>query len=221
MDTQCLVPPSAVKEFPILDVNSDNLRCRSNSIDDPDIVAYPVDAGSVITLWWQKDSLTPVTQAEPTAPLGPCAVYLARYSGDADTLRWFKVYQNGYVKGNWCSTAINNAGGFLNLILPWDIVPGTYMMRAEIIDLHYAMKNNFDDYTQGPQFFPSCAKLEISGNGTSVPSGRLIPGLYDINDPSLNGDFLNSPDGYKVPGPPEYKPAELEAKSITSDDNLN
>ncbi|KAJ1879418.1 hypothetical protein LPJ57_002847 [Coemansia sp. RSA 486] len=209
IDTTSVLTPYVVNNFPVLDMSSKDLRCRSNDYDNDKTTQFNVQAGSVISLWWEKDSKSLVSTTNTAiAPLGPCTVYMAGYESSGEGPQWFNVYKNGYVRGNWCSQTINNKnGGRLDVRIPFDIIEGMYLLRAEIIDLTNSGKSNWEDYTQGPAFFVNCVKVFVYSDGAVVPSGDYIPGIYTMDDPSFYGNFTESPsEEYVVPGPSEYFP---------------
>ncbi|KAJ2779074.1 hypothetical protein GGI15_003987 [Coemansia interrupta] len=216
-DTQSVLTPHTVQNMPVLNMTSTDLRCRSDALTDPSIASFSVKANDVITLWWEKDSMSPLTGSF-AAPMGPCTVYLARYASKGNGPQWFNVYKNGYVKGRWCSQTINelNNGG-LNVRIPSDILYGTYLLRAEIIDLTNAKMTNEDDYTQGAGFFSNCIKIEIDSDGSDIPAGSYIPGIYTPENPSLLGDFSGDQSNYVVPGPAEYNTPKASVASGSSD----
>ncbi|KAJ2382461.1 hypothetical protein GGI05_005648 [Coemansia sp. RSA 2603] len=200
--------------MPVLNMTSTDLRCRSDALTNPSIPSFSVKANDVITLWWEQDSMSPITGTfDP--PMGPCTTYLARYASHGNGPQWFNIYKNGYVNGRWCSQTINdlNNGG-LNVRIPSGILYGTYLLRAEIIDLTNANMTNNEDYTQGAAFFANCIKIEIDSDGSEVPAGSYIPGIYTPEDPSLLGDFSGDQSDYVVPGPAEYKFQSLESTGL-------
>ncbi|KAJ2376619.1 hypothetical protein IW150_001870 [Coemansia sp. RSA 2607] len=195
-------------------MTSTDLRCRSDALTNPSIPSFSVKANDVITLWWEQDSMSPITGTF-APPMGPCTTYLARYASHGNGPQWFNIYKNGYVNGRWCSQTINdlNNGG-LNVRIPSGILYGTYLLRAEIIDLTNANMTNNEDYTQGAAFFANCIKIEIDSDGSEVPAGSYIPGIYTPEDPSLLGDFSGDQSDYVVPGPAEYKFQLLESTGL-------
>ncbi|KAJ1719013.1 hypothetical protein LPJ53_006146 [Coemansia erecta] len=215
-NSQPVLTPHTIQSMPVLNMTSTDLRCRSDALSDTSITSFSVKANDVITLWWQKDSMSPLTGTF-TAPMGPCTVYLARYASQGNGPQWFNVYKNGYVKGRWCSQTINESNnGGLNVRIPSDILYGTYLLRAEIIDLTNANMTNEDDYTQGAGFFANCIKIEIDSDGSDIPAGSYIPGIYTPEDPSLLGDFSGDQSNYVVPGPAEYT-LQTSLTSVSSD----
>jgi hypothetical protein len=38
----------------------------------------------------------------------------------------------------------------------------------------------------GPQFYPHCFNVEITGSGTTIPDGQTFPGLYNPKEIGLN-----------------------------------
>ncbi|KAJ2697987.1 hypothetical protein FB645_005768 [Coemansia sp. IMI 203386] len=210
-DSKSLLPYYSIKNFPVMDFDSDDLRCRTSETDisvTGTEVFQVANAGDTITLYWDPDSRTIVTQnSEPEFINGPCMVYLSPIENDAKT-GWFKIYGSGMVNGKWCTDGIRDRGGKLDVTIDATIAPGKYYLRGETIGLNYSEQNSWDDYTQGAQSFANCAVIEIVAGGDVVPDGVSIPGIYDKDDSSLKGDFRNADDSYEVPGPAEYKPGE-------------
>jgi len=56
--------------------------------------------------------------------------------------------------------------------IPATLKPGLYIVRHEILSIHIANR---------AQFYPECAHLNITGNGTGFPSENYLarfPGAY-------------------------------------------
>lgn len=72
---------------------------------------------------------------------GPVIVYMSKVG---NALRdpgssWFKIYENGLIRPDyWGTDALNANCGKQDLKIPADIVPGDYLLRAEVIALHVA-----------------------------------------------------------------------------------
>lgn len=79
-----------------------------------------------------------------------------------------------------CPYEVN--GAVYNATLPKNLAPGQYLVRHEIIALHLAI-------TKGKaEFYPSCQQLNVTGNGTGVPSSDELlsfPGAYSDDDPGI------------------------------------
>ena len=60
-------------------------------------------------------------------------------------------------------------------------------MRHEIIALHSAYNEG------GVQFYPGCHQLEVTGDGSTVPTAGLVsfPGAYDSKDAGLVYSIYN------------------------------
>ncbi|PQE11958.1 glycoside hydrolase family 61 protein [Rutstroemia sp. NJR-2017a BVV2] len=74
---------------------------------------------------------------------GPVIIYMSKVSNaatDAGAGPWFKVSQEGYnVPNKWWGTQTLNANcGKRSFIVPSDLAPGQYLLRAEVIALHVA-----------------------------------------------------------------------------------
>jgi hypothetical protein len=87
--------------------------------------------------------------------------------------------------------------------LPSDLKPGVYVLRSELIALHYAS-------TQGPQVYPHCFNIFINGTGSATPKGVRFPGGYSPREPALTTNLYNRAgkplnwEKYVIPGPPKY-----------------
>jgi hypothetical protein len=100
------------------------------------------------------------------------------------------------LKNEWAVTPLipsPNAG--VNYTIPSCLKPGYYLVRHEIIALHSAYNEG------GAQFYPGCHQLNVSGEGTKVPSELVsFPGAYDSKDPGIVFSIYNQLP-YKIPGP--------------------
>jgi hypothetical protein len=120
---------------------------------------------------------------------------------DSRNAKWFKIQQVGRDgKGQpWAQQALMN-GATADVTLPNNIAPGNYLIRHEIIALHLAEQQG------GAEFYPSCAQLQVTGNGNGVPQDSELvsfPGAYSDNDAGIftKSAFDVNAD-YTFPGPP-------------------
>lgn len=87
--------------------------------------------------------------------------------------------------------------------LPSDIKAGLYVLRTELVALHYVAE-------KGPEFYPHCFNIEILGDGDKMPEGVQFPGAYSRNDTGLFQTLWTATGAqkdwtsYKIPGPPKY-----------------
>lgn len=181
----------------------------SESYSTPDIICHknatnaqghaPVTAGDKVHIQWN---------GWPQGHKGPVTDYLAScgddgcQSVDKTSLEFFKINQGGLVNssamqpyGEWASDLLIANNNSWLVEIPSSIKPGFYVLRTEIIALHNS--------TTGAQHYPQCVNLEISGNGTALPSGSIGEQLYNTTQPGLRPG-LNITTGvtsYLVPGP--------------------
>ncbi|RKU40964.1 glycoside hydrolase 61 [Coniochaeta pulveracea] len=185
---------------------TDNGFVSPSAFGDPDIICHRgatpanghavVAAGEKISLQW----LVPW----PDSHHGPVLDYLANCNGPCETvdktsLEFFKIDGAGWVSGGnpglWASdTLIQNNSTWLVQIPP-GIAPGNYVLRHEIIALHSAGSTN------GAQAYPQCINLQVTGSGSSKPSGVKGTSLYKSTDPGILFNIYTSPISYTVPGP--------------------
>lgn len=79
--------------------------------------------------------------------------------------------------------------------IPKCIKDGEYLLRIQSIGIH--------NPTGGvPQFYVSCAQVNVTGGGNATPSPTAkIPGAFKANDPGLTANIYNNLKSYTVPGP--------------------
>jgi hypothetical protein len=136
-------------------------------------------------------------------------------SGKVEDVNFFKIDELAYdpKTQTWGSDVLIKNGNSHTVTIPGDIKPGTYVIRHEIIALHGAMNDNYITRVSGAQFYPQCAKVQITGEGTATPPGETFPGTYKWDEPGILINMFYMPNEYKSPGGPVYKPAaSLEPK---------
>jgi cellulase len=109
---------------------------------------------------------------------------LADPKQDPTTVDFFKIHENTYDTKThlFGSEVMYNNNMTWTVQIPSNLKPGDYVVRHELIALHYALKD------QGPEFYISCLNLKVLGDGAAEPkkedTGRF-PGSYKADDPSL------------------------------------
>lgn len=149
--------------------------------------------------------------ASPDNPIaashkGPITAWLARVddavSASHAGLDWFKVAEDNLdtTSATWGVDHMISGGGWHHFTMPSCIADGQYLLRIELLALHSAPSE--------PQFYASCAQIQVTGGGAFSPSQtQKIPGSYDRMDPSINamiydgnGQPTNSYQPYQAPG---------------------
>ncbi|KAH8770052.1 glycoside hydrolase family 61 protein [Diaporthe sp. PMI_573] len=185
--------------------NTDNGYVAPNAFQSPDIICHrsatpgqahvAVRAGDSISIQWNT---------WPESHHGPVITYLANCNGTCETvdktaLKFFKIngagLVSGYNPGYWADDVLISNGASWLVNIPKDIAPGNYVLRHEIIALHGAHEDN------AAQAYPQCFNLEISGTGTSQPSGVNGTELYRATDPGILFNLYTKFTTYPVPGP--------------------
>jgi cellulase len=108
-------------------------------------------------------------------------------SGRVEDVNFFKIDELAYdpKTQTWGSDVLIKNGNSHTVTIPSDIKPGTYVIRHEIIALHGAMNDNYLTKVSGAQFYPNCAKVQITGEGTATPPGNKFPGTYIWDEPGI------------------------------------
>ncbi|RDX55149.1 hypothetical protein OH76DRAFT_1339695 [Lentinus brumalis] len=186
------VPKRIVRKVPddgpVLDATSSDVVCNKGGESGAGAVATAA-AGSQVVFHWTN---------WPADHQGPVSTYMTSCNGDcknfdASNAKWFKVDAAGFSNGKWAATQLIENGNKWTSTIPSQLKAGQYLIRNEIVALHSVGQ---------PQFYPSCAQIEVTGGGSTVPSGSelvSIPGLYNsVQWPDIWSDNFKS---FKIPGP--------------------
>lgn len=157
----------------------------------------------------QPGDRTCSTEAIGGAHYGPVIVYMAPVadatSATGADSAWFKVFEDTWAANgssgsddNWGTKDLNTCCGMMDVLIPEDLAPGDYLLRAEAIALHAAGSAN------GAQFYMTCYQLTVTGSGTAVPDTVSIPGAYDASDAGILINIYQSMSTYEAPGPTVY-----------------
>ncbi|KAI0403231.1 glycosyl hydrolase family 61-domain-containing protein [Xylaria palmicola] len=191
---------------PVIDLNSSAMACNSVHNPAPGAIAE-VRAGSNVTFNWSRWLYS---------HKGPMTAYMAPYEGNVsdvnvNKLEFFKIGEDTIDdNGVWGTVRmLNQTGGAWTTIIPADIKPGNYIIRHEIIALHFALHTNpgFEWSPIGPQFYMTCFNFKVTGNGTATPKGVTFPGGYQKDEPGFKYDVFNNQTIVPYPpvGPALYK----------------
>jgi hypothetical protein len=81
--------------------------------------------------------------------------------------------------------------------IPSNLKAGDYIVRHELIALHYATKE------LGPEFYISCLNVKVLGDGMAEPSKEdtvRFPGAYKPDNPYLDFDIYHHENKYVSSG---------------------
>jgi lytic cellulose monooxygenase (C1-hydroxylating) len=86
-----------------------------------------------------------------------------------------------------------------SLTIPSDIKPGRYVVRHELIALHFGFSGNAKGAgtaSSSAQLYPICLNVDITGDGNAEPAGVTFPGGYQPNDPGILNNIYYGPNAY-------------------------
>ncbi|KAM7214904.1 Glycosyl hydrolase family 61 domain containing protein [Rhypophila decipiens] len=203
---------------PVFDLKSKAMACGQTHNPAPGAVAE-VRAGSNVTFHWSRWLYS---------HKGPITAFMAPYDGpiskvDVNKLEFFKIGQEDVnSQGVWATTKLlDSTNGTWTTTIPADIKPGTYVIRHEIIALHFALHTNpgFEWSPIGPQFYMTCFNFKVTGSGTATPKGVTFPGAYVKDESGFKYDVFNTKTVLPYPpvGPALYKSsvsAQLTPKEL-------
>ncbi|RYO90861.1 hypothetical protein DL762_000044 [Monosporascus cannonballus] len=194
------LPPS---NSPVTSVTGQSIVCNANP--SPAQGTCDVPAGSTVTveMHQQPGDRSCANEGIGGNHFGPVVVYLSKVDDAAaadGSTPWFKIFESGYdaATGKWGNDVINEECGKQDVVIPSDIAPGDYLLRAETIALHTASQPG------GAQFYMSCYQITVTGSGSATPEGVSFPGAYSANDPGILVDIWGNLESYTIPGPPVY-----------------
>ncbi|KAJ2807825.1 hypothetical protein H4R20_001120 [Coemansia guatemalensis] len=198
--------------YPVKDVNSQDLVCRTSDMSSANTDTRDVTAGSTVGVFFKADG-SPEHVIFDRSHKGPCLVYMAPMASNGKGDVWFKIFEQGYdmATKQWCSEHVIDANGELDITLPADIADGEYLLRPEIIALHTAYDIG------GAEFYANCVQIRVSGGGSSKPAGVPIPGVYNADDPGIHFNIYEEIKGYPIPGPKVYVAGSSTDNGSSSD----
>ena len=126
--------PTADGNNPLKDASSPDLTCGKG--EKKAEAVCDAKAGGKVSLQFGHDNAADDVIAG--SHVGPCNVYLAASkNGDkAPTDGWFKIYEENYKDGKWCTMRVKDSKGILDVPIPEGVAAGSYVMRAELLALH-------------------------------------------------------------------------------------
>jgi hypothetical protein len=107
---------------------------------------------------------------------------MASYEGDiknvnVNELKFFKIRESGLASDNrtWATEEMIANGNITSALIPHDLKPGTYIIRHELISLHYGTKDSlYDNPERGPP------EDRIIGPQVSIVALLLISICIDV-----------------------------------------
>ncbi|KAH8894484.1 hypothetical protein GQ53DRAFT_744672 [Thozetella sp. PMI_491] len=194
---------------PVTDVTSDDMACNAGTSAVTSKCA--VTAGSTVTveMHQQPNDRSCSNEAIGGAHYGPVLVYMSAVSDSASAVgsdsAWFKVFEDTWASGGasgsenpWGTKDLNTCCGKMDVLIPKDIAPGDYLLRAEAIALHAAGSSG------GAQMYMTCYQITVTGSGSASPDTVSIPGAYAASDPGILINIYQSLSTYVAPGPTVY-----------------
>lgn len=105
-------------------------------------------------------------------------------------VKFFKIDQGTYdpKTGIWGSDVFIKNNNSWVVQTPSDIQPGKYIVRHELIALHFGGSGNPNGagtQASGAQFLPICINVEVTGTGKATPEGVKFPGGYTPKDKGI------------------------------------
>jgi hypothetical protein len=144
----------------ITDQTSPDMAC--NVQPSPPTLIAPARAGAKVKFMWNPWY---------ASHKGPLITYLAPYEGeiekvDVNKLSFFKISESGLAADNktWAVDEMMANGNVSSTVIPHDIKAGNYVMRHELIALHYSTEDSLyhmkADKLLGPQVSQADFKLK-------------------------------------------------------------
>ncbi|KAF4989638.1 hypothetical protein FGRMN_8996 [Fusarium graminum] len=186
---------------PVKDLTSPDLVCNVNGGKAAPKFAKAA-AGDEVTFEWYHN--TRGDDIIDGSHKGPIITYVAPYTEtDGTGAIWTKIAEDGYSGGKWAVDKLIANKGKATFTLPASLKAGKYIVRQEIIAHHESNVAYKDNPARGAQFYPSCAQVEVTGSGTSVPDEKFdFNKGYTYSDKGIVGvDVYNFSGSYDMPGP--------------------
>lgn len=203
------------------EILENDFRCQPGGDTGSNTDVYTVKAGDKIAL---KQAFGGTGMEHP----GPVQVYMSlatggdvkSYDGSGD---WFKVSEqllcsspsNDAIQTTaWCSWGEDR----IEFTMPSSIPSGEYLVRAEHIPLHGAHEGS-------AEFYYACAQVKLEGGSSgSTPSPSVkIPGVYAVDDASINFSIWDSTitEYSEFPGPEVVSGGEMRGSTDGSSNSIS
>ncbi|KAJ1748385.1 hypothetical protein LPJ79_004577 [Coemansia sp. RSA 1821] len=197
----CIVPSPKYGNAPVLDLDSEDMRCRNSDFSTKDIERCPVEAGGNLTVVWRHIHNSVKVKVMSYSHNGPCIIMMAPLESNGKGDAWFKIYEEGYDSSikKWCTNKVIDNDGYLDVKIPENIPSGEYLVRTELFALPQPGTG------LNSQQYPNCVVVSVAGGkGSSLPELYPIPGIYKFGDPGVMFDRGKDPTTYPFPGPPLF-----------------
>ncbi|KAI8826983.1 family 61 glycosyl hydrolase, partial [Fimicolochytrium jonesii] len=190
------------RNYPIKDLTSENMICGF-APTQPAAQRCPITAGSKLGLIFGHDR--PGDDIIAASHWGACNIYLAAQpaNGGVPTgADWFKIQEEGYPNGKWCTSRLIETKGLLDVTLPSNLPSGKYLLRAEIGALHEADTLFTQNPARGLQLYVYCAELTVTGSGNANFSPKVdFPGAITYQSPGVLFNVYAPFNSYPTFGP--------------------
>ncbi|KAJ3414612.1 hypothetical protein HDV05_006253 [Chytridiales sp. JEL 0842] len=180
---------------PVFNPQSPDMVCGIKA-DAASATVLPVAAGSKVTTKWFHVGDTPGDIIIDPSHKGPCNFYMAKLEPGQSLptgAAWFKIYEDGFSNGDWCTMKLIKNRGILDVTIPAQISAGKYLLRGEINALHEADGAFGDPSGRAAQFYVHCAELQVSGGGNMEPSPKTVMPYLTTRTPGVKFDMYNNP----------------------------
>lgn len=192
-----------------------------SNYSNPDIICHrgarpaaahvPIRAGDRMSIQWN---------GWPLSHHGPILSYLAPCPGTSDGCASVDKTQLSFSKiddsspalvseapagppGTWATDVLIASNNSWLLEIPPSLEPGAYVLRHEIVALHYA------NQPDGAQNYPQCVNLWVMPSADqATPTARLVLAsgmeamkMYRASDPGVDIDIYKNLTTYVIPGP--------------------
>ncbi|KAK1751082.1 glycosyl hydrolase family 61-domain-containing protein [Echria macrotheca] len=200
-----LSPPPARIAFgggivgPIINISAAEMACNFGGSPRPSAIAE-VRAGSNVTFHWSHWLYS---------HKGPITAWMAPYTGpvsavNPNDLSFFKIAEDTVdAAGVWANVRMmDQTNRTWTATIPADIKSGTYIIRHEIVALHFSTGTvpGWEFTPVAAQFYMTCFNFRVTGGGDAEPSGVKFPGGYRADEKGMRFNVRNTTGGVVVPG---------------------
>ncbi|KAI1146791.1 carbohydrate-binding module family 1 protein [Nemania diffusa] len=203
---------------PVQDVTSKDIACNAGTAPVTGKCAVPAGSTVTVEMHQQPGDRSCASDAIGGDHFGPVAVYMAAVpdasSAAGASASWFKVFGDAWARNPsgaigsadfWGTKDLNACCGLMDVVVPADLAPGDYLLRAEALALHSA------GGVGGAQFYVTCYQLTVTGSGTARPAGVALPGAYAASDPGILINIYQPLSTYVAPGPTVYSGGSIKS----------
>ncbi|TFK30225.1 hypothetical protein FA15DRAFT_663608 [Coprinopsis marcescibilis] len=187
--------------YPLRAYGSNDMRCYNTEVPNHKALTYNVDIEDTLAFkvwaWNASDNIFHKSVSNVYMARVPEDTDIDDFSGDGKV--WFKIHEISAELDSETGMLVFPSTGLteVEFTLPRALPEGKYLLRVEVIALHYVKRS-------GAEWYIGCAQIDVANPGGDGVPGPLVsfPGAYSGTEPGLLVEVSEpATEAYIQPGP--------------------